>query len=113
MGVMTKTKQTEIQRMIKHGHTAAGQAQAVREETRWSAPKSDLFRAQALAVEIERLGAVMQPIRREIGRIAWSEDSFPPDMEANLRAVSQQIQYERKQLKKMLRRTNAALSGPE
>ena len=48
---------------------------------------------------LRSLDDAMRPIRSAIGRLAWR----PDEHEDELRAVSEAMQYERKQLKKMRR----------
>ena len=99
--------------MIQSGDEAVEAARATREDTRWSVGKADTSRAILLGQEIEALAAVMAPIRSKIAQIAWRKDALDPDLEDTLRSTSKRLQYERKQLKKMMRRTNDALSRSE
>jgi hypothetical protein len=78
--------------------------QSVRANERRGAHPSDPDRQARILAGIEEVDAAMKPIRSLRGQYLWEDTLLDePDYE-RLCSVSKQLQYERRQLKKMLRR---------
>lgn len=60
-------------------------------------------RRASLQESLEQIDSAMKPLRSHIGRLAW--EPVPEKLERRLRKTSQELQYERKQIKKMMRPT--------
>lgn len=60
------------------------------------------MREDELAVLINELNVVMTPIRSLIGRLPY-HDKIDPKLEKELRAASEGLKYQRKQIRKMQR----------
>ena len=91
-----------VEAATQQGEATATAARMAREDLRWTAePGSDEREAQ-IAAMIDDIGDAMHEIRSLIGRLTW--DPIPDEYEKPLRSASRQLQYERKQLKKMRRR---------
>jgi hypothetical protein len=79
----------------------AERAEELREELRWSVKPGDPEREERLAAQLSALDEVMRPVRSVLGRLAWSP--LPEKADRALRSASAEVQYQRKQLKKMRR----------
>lgn len=88
-----------ITRAVATGEEVAEAARGVREDLRWTVARDNTDRQARIAAAMEEIRHAMAPIRAEIGRLIW--EPIPAEQEKALRAVSQSLQYERKQLKKM------------
>jgi hypothetical protein len=85
---------------IKQGDRVADDAEALRQDLRWNVkPSAD--RTKQIENMLESIRVVMVPIRSAIGRAQFGQ--IAPSIEARLREVSDRLQYQRKQLKKMRR----------
>jgi hypothetical protein len=87
---------------------AIGRAEAVAEEAfklrkrfRATVSPSNAERQRDIERAIEAINVAAQPVRSAIGRSLFRR--LPSDLDLQLRAISQRLQYERKQLKKMRR----------
>ena len=87
---------------IRTGHSVAREANRARAELRWRQSPGSTERQGRIHSLLTQINAAMQPIRSAIGTLAWGGQEAAR-YEDDLRDVSQQLQYERKQLKKMLR----------
>lgn len=94
-------KLTEIANAVLEGNRAVDDARALRKRLRRASDPTDPGRQKTLADARERIRVAMVPIRSLRGRLLW--DPQPDDKEAAVRAVSEKLQYEAKQLKKMQR----------
>ncbi len=92
---------SELESLARDGHSAANDALRVRQGLRWQAKKGDPGRERAIETALKRLNEASAPLRSAIGRLAYEPQ--PDQLDAELRSASQRIQYERRQLKKMLR----------
>lgn len=88
-----------ITRAVREGEDAAADAAALRGRLRYTVAKGDAGRERDIAAALDRLRVAMEPIRSLRGRVLW--EPMPSEQERALRAVSEALQYERKQLKKM------------
>lgn len=92
--------------LIECSRTAVAAAKAarnLREELRWAAPVGDPERNARITAAIAALNETTPPIRSALGILAGGWQPDPDDIEQVLRAASDHVKYERKQLKKMLR----------
>lgn len=80
---------------------AAAAAEDLRKELRWTADPADPERQRRIEDAILALDVAMRPVRAALGSLAWHP--APPKVESSLRAASAEVQYQRKQLKKMRR----------
>lgn len=90
---------SEITRAVAEGEDAILDVAALRKRLRQSTKPGDATRERDIERALRSLDDAMRPIRRWIGRLPW--DPQPEEQDRALRDVSQRLQYERKQLKKM------------
>jgi hypothetical protein len=100
--VVAGTTKTPLKRDIELAAKAARRAQQVREDLRWDSTPGDVDREGLIAESIRSINAAMEPIRSHIGRLRYEPQ--PAAVERALREVSQDLGYQRRQLKKMRRR---------
>ena len=84
---------------IQKAADTVAKARLTREDIRRTQKPGDPDREERLDSILDEIDAAMKPVRSAIGAIAWGRSEF----EDQLRAVSQDLQYERRQLKKMKR----------
>lgn len=84
---------------IEKARETADAARRTREDLRRSHKPGTKERERIIERTLRSLDEAMRPIRSAIGKLAWR----PDDLEDELRAASDAMQYERKQLKKMRR----------
>lgn len=94
-----ESRLSTITRAVARGEEVTEEARSVREGLRWKSKRTDTDRRFKIESALEEIRHAMAPIRAEIGRLIW--EPIPDEQERALRAVSQALQYERKQLKKM------------
>lgn len=99
----------KLRKAIGTGRLAAEHAGTVRASLRRRTEVADEERQAELEATLAELREVMRPLRRALGKLIW--EPIPLDLEDELREVSAAIQYERRQLSKMLRSTEDALDG--
>lgn len=99
---MAQSDDTAILTAAEKAVEAAGRAEELRHELRWSVKPGDSDREGRIAACLLELRDVMEPVRSYLGRLAWPPPT-PPEVERALRAASAEVQYQRKQLKKMRR----------
>lgn len=90
----------DIEDAIADSRVAVRRAATLRKDLRWNSKRWDSARRERIELEIRRLGAAMAPIRSAIGRLVW--EPVAAALDTRLRDASRALQYERKQLKKML-----------
>lgn len=86
---------------IKKAAETAEEAETLRQDLRWNVQPGEKHREQAILAQLDAIRLAMVPIRAAMGRLQFG--SISATQEAKLRAVSQRLQYERRQLKKMRR----------
>lgn len=91
----------DIKSSIEVGSDVAAAAELVRQDLRWNVKPGTPEREDTINHHLELIRLAMVPIRAWIGRAVWGQVKAAD--EAALREVSDQLQYQRKQLKKMLR----------
>lgn len=89
----------EIPQYIQKAIDTVAKARLTREDIRRTQKPGDPDREVRLEKIIADIDEAMKPVRSAIGAIAWGKADF----EEELRTVSQALQYERRQLKKMRR----------
>jgi hypothetical protein len=89
-----------VARDTENGLDTANSARIFRENLRWRTRRGDPERTRTLEAELRAVDAAMKPIRAHIGRAVW--EPLPDALEEPLREASRRLQYERRQLKKML-----------
>lgn len=92
---------TPLDRDIAEAQRVAEDAQALREDLRWSVKPGTTDRQRAIGHQLDAIDRAMKPIRSRIGGLI--AHPLPAADERRLRQVSKGLQYERKQLKKMRR----------
>jgi polyhydroxyalkanoate synthesis regulator phasin len=95
--------QERIKKAVDHGGDIAAEAQFLRDELAKNSTPGTSDREQKLEAKIRQIDEAMRPIRSMIGRLPHVEISA--DVESSLRVTSANLQYERRQLKKMQRVT--------
>lgn len=93
----------QIRSAAARGHDVARLARQARSSLRRQTDPGGERRERTLAKQIALINTAMEPIRSYVGRLPHL-DLIDPDLEADLRAASRSLQYERRQLKKMQRR---------
>lgn len=88
-----------IQADIEAAAEVAAEARLLREDLRWTVKPGDPDRGARIDSMIEEIRLAMVPIRSWIGKAGYGQVGH----EDKLAEVSQELQYERKQLKKMRR----------
>lgn len=78
-----------------------GRAILLREELRWSVAPEDPERARRIRDQLEKLRLAMIPVRSASGSMIW--DPGPEGVQQACKDASKFVQYQRRQLKKMLR----------
>lgn len=96
---------TQIDDDIKRGAQTAEGARLFREDTRWKARPGDAEREREIEEWLARIDDAMRPLRRLAGQLGGGWIAVTPARETRLRAVTRDLGYQRKQLKKMRRRT--------
>jgi hypothetical protein len=91
----------KIDKATARGHVALNKAHATRKTLRRVTEPGDPDRQQELSYALARINGAMDEIRSKIGQLPYY-DHKASSAEA-LRAISQALQYERRQLKKMAR----------
>lgn len=89
----------EIPQYIQTALDTVAKARLTREDIRRTQKPGDPDREVRLDKILAEIDDAMKPVRSAIGAIAWGKADF----EDQLRSVSQDLQYERRQLKKMRR----------
>lgn len=90
---------TEIEKLVAAAKRVNRDALLAREELRWRVRKGDPDRKQRIDTMIANIDRIMKPVRSMVARLLW--EPVPEAQAESLRAVSQSLQYERRQLKKM------------
>jgi hypothetical protein len=91
----------KTRKAVEAARTTAKLARRRRENLRRRTRPAEPQREKSLASMIERLHRDMAPIRSAIGRIPYEKPK--PRDEATLRECSEELKYERKQIRKMQR----------
>jgi hypothetical protein len=91
-----------LQRDIDHAWFQADRARGERVEMRWRQTPGSTEREATIRTLLHEITQAMKPLRSAIGKLVFRDDEACRH-EDDLRAVSQRLQYERKQLNKMLR----------
>lgn len=86
---------------IKQGHEVADAAEALRQDLRWTVKPGDSDRDKQITDMLVKIRDAMEPIRSAVGRAVWGQ--VTASVAEKLSEVSERLQYERKQLKKMRR----------
>jgi hypothetical protein len=97
---MTDTLTSQAERAAAKGRETVDFAQAERAAMR-KTMRHGPQRVKRLEAAIDAINLAMKPIRSLIGKTTW--EPLPTAIEDDLRSVSRQLQYERRQLKKMQR----------
>lgn len=84
------------------GQGVAVEAERLRKALRRRYKPDDTRRVDKVTAMIELIDRAMKPIRSHMGRLTW--EAYPSDVEQALTETSGKLQYNRRQLKKMLRR---------
>lgn len=92
-----------IDQILYDARAAARHALSLRTALRRNTVPGSKKREDKIRVELERLSKAMAPVRSLIGQLPYRDDINATRAE-QLRAASAQLQYERRQLKKMRRR---------
>jgi DNA repair exonuclease SbcCD ATPase subunit len=87
---------------ITYAEKTAANARSVREEMRWRQTPGSAERQASLRDHLHRITMAMAPLRSAIGKLVFGDEEAT-EAEHELRAASKRLQYERKQLNKMLR----------
>lgn len=90
-----------LRAVVERGRETARDATMTRQGLRWRSSPTDAGRQKAIADAIEDINDAMADIRSARAWVVWHP--VPEADEDALRAVSRDLQYERKQLKKMQR----------
>lgn len=85
---------------VQAAQGVALEAASLRRTLRRRFNRDDPRRIERLTAMLELIDKAMKPIRSHSGRLAW--EAFPDDLDQTLPEASSVLQYERRQLKKML-----------
>lgn len=96
---LSTIRQVDMTPHIEKAQETAEAARRAREDIRRSHKPGSKDRDRVIEKTLRSLEDAMRPIRSAIGKIAWGG----PEYDGRLREVSDALQYERKQLKKMRR----------
>lgn len=97
----TEAEMTNLTDSIRIGNDTADRAEAFRQDTRWNVKPDAPGRTTDIERHLEQIRLAMEPIRSWVGRAVWGQVKAKD--ETRLRDVSERLQYQRKQLKKMRR----------
>jgi hypothetical protein len=86
---------------IQAAHDVATAATVLRQDLRWNVKPGDPAREKQISEMLERVRVAMIPIRSAMGRTFWGQ--LTAKETEKVRAASAELQYQRKQLKKMRR----------
>lgn len=92
---------TPLKEALQDGSDTLAAARDTRERLRRDTTPGDPERESELSATLHRIDRAMGPIRSHIGRLV--NVVIPRKQEVTLRQLSHDLQYERRQLRKMLR----------
>ena len=99
---MSEIENSSAEAIISAAENTLTDAKNRREAERRGAPPGEKQRNERITRTIHKINVAMIDVRALIGRAQWYE-VMSDDAEHRLRTVSEDLQYERRQLKKMLR----------
>ena len=89
--------------VVATAQEAVDDAQIAREEMRWTDPPGSPHREDRIKERLDALREAMGPLRSIIGTLFWNPTPEAARRADELRGLSVDVQYQRKQLQKMRR----------
>jgi hypothetical protein len=92
---------SQIETDIQAAREEHERANKLRRTLRWGSKPGSVKRERDIDRRLRAIDAAMRPIRSHIGKLVW--EPIPSELDDALRAVSADLQVERRQFKKMRR----------
>lgn len=92
----------DVREELGTGQNVALAAERLRARLRRRLPVDHPRRVEAITAMLDGIDSAMKPIRSHMGRLMWHD--YPEDIAHTLPEVSEALQAQRRQLKKMLPR---------